>query len=117
MYIPSASYVLQLEGPNKWPELFEACNHGKQSPVNIDTANVRYSSALTAFEMEGYDSIPPHSSWSIENNGKTGKLSFMFFVHTMEGKIEGMKARTQTSSVIPSAELYNESFCNYRPQQ
>ena len=79
MYIQSASYVLQLEGPNKWPELFEACNHGKQSPVNIETANVRYSSALTAFEMEGYDSIPPHSSWSIENNGKTGKLNFTFF--------------------------------------
>ena len=75
-YIHMQSMKFRLiEGPNKWPDLFEACNHGKQSPVNIETANVRYSSSLTAFELQGYDSIPPHSAWSIENNGKTGTMN------------------------------------------
>ncbi len=62
-------------GPHSWPDVFEACSFGKQSPINIDTSSVRYSSSLTAFELTGYDSIPPNSAWSIENNGRTGTFS------------------------------------------
>ena len=45
-----------------------------QSPVDIDTHNVWYSSSLTSIEMVGYESIPPNTHWELVNVGHAGNL-------------------------------------------
>jgi len=62
-------------GPNKWNLSWPDCTGHEQSPIDIDTHNVWYSSSMTSLEMVGYESIPPNTRWELVNVGHAGNTN------------------------------------------
>lgn len=60
-------------GPYAWPNLgYPECNGTKQSPINIDTNNVKHSETLKPFMFRNYDVIR-NLSLQVINSGHSGQ--------------------------------------------
>ena len=58
--------------PQAGEEYDSACLGERQSPILIDTAQVKKSPGLGLLEFQAYGAKPKNSTWSIVNNGYTG---------------------------------------------
>ncbi|CAL1296585.1 unnamed protein product [Larinioides sclopetarius] len=63
------SYHGSTNGPRQWPRLFPACNGDMQSPIDIQTSNVRRDRQLKKLNFFGYDSTVRRAD--ILNDGHT----------------------------------------------
>ncbi len=77
LLINSVNY-LSVGGAVKWSEFYPGCSGDEQSPIDIDTSLIRYSSSLHAFDMKGYDSIPPHAHWQMRNTANMREYTYSY---------------------------------------
>lgn len=58
-------------GPSHWGEQYNSCFGKHQSPINIDSVDVKHV-VLPPLKLSGFDELPIKTT--ITNNGHTGKL-------------------------------------------
>lgn len=56
------------DGPDKWPEEFQACGGSLQSPINLVTSQAEYDPGLQDICFYNYDTA---ELWNLTNNGHT----------------------------------------------
>ena len=62
------------KGPDFWFTEYATCGYGSmQSPINIQTTNLQYSSSLKPFTFIDYNQ---NITFNITNNGETGNFHF-----------------------------------------
>ena len=73
-----------LKGSSAWESLFPSCSGSSrtQSPVAINSNKIWHSSALTAFDLHGYDTIPARTHWTLKNDGKNCKYFLVLCTQT-----------------------------------
>jgi carbonic anhydrase len=75
MILPSSlgqtvNWNYQNNGPDEWPYVYPNCDGEKQSPINIEKKEVRYSQNLKPIIFKDYDAF---YEWNVTHNGHSSK--------------------------------------------
>ncbi|CAF0787889.1 unnamed protein product [Didymodactylos carnosus] len=65
----SKHWDYERNGPDTWLHKFDHCKGKSQSPIDIQTSQVRYDSKLDNLNLTGYTNI--NTTWNITHNGHT----------------------------------------------
>lgn len=71
VYNSSTFFPSPPPGPLHWGSMFESCAGSRQSPINIETLNVKQE-YWKPLQLKNYE-VPP-SRMRVKNNGHSGKM-------------------------------------------